>query len=179
MENNREGLLHRYFAGLAEDTFESQLGLVDPPLVDYVTDLLVRFVRSDGVFRLRSLAGRPLIEIVDMMREADQRIGEARREVYRHIGDFTLFWTGVYPERVSALNVVQSIDHLVDYREHGKRSYRMASQIQQHDEQEASSDLLQRLSEQYELCAYGLRQVREQWETRAGEGDGPQMLLWN
>ena len=22
----------------------------------------------------------------------------ARREVHRHIGDFTLFWTGVYPE---------------------------------------------------------------------------------
>ena len=33
-----------------------------------------------------------------MMVEAEARIGDARREVHRHIGDFTLFWTGIYPE---------------------------------------------------------------------------------
>ena len=37
------------------------------------------------------------------MAEAQQRIGMARREVHRHIGDFALFWTGLYPESLREL----------------------------------------------------------------------------
>ncbi len=35
--------LERFFSGLSEYVFHSQLGVVDTQLVDYVSDLLVRF----------------------------------------------------------------------------------------------------------------------------------------
>ena len=60
MKASRSSTLNRYFAGIAEYVFQSQLGVVDPPLVDYVSELLMRFVRSESVHKVRNLTGRPL-----------------------------------------------------------------------------------------------------------------------
>ena len=45
--------LRDFFAGMAEYTFETRLGIADPPLVDYIADLLTRFIRSDSLYPLR------------------------------------------------------------------------------------------------------------------------------
>src|SRR5688572_10418827 len=45
----RGGVLGRYFAGVCEYIFASRLGVADPPLVDYVSDLMLRFARLDTV----------------------------------------------------------------------------------------------------------------------------------
>ena len=55
--------LRRLFAGLAEDAFLTTLGIADPPLIDYVSELLTRFVHFDAVNRLRDPHGRPLTEV--------------------------------------------------------------------------------------------------------------------
>jgi len=162
--------LARYFAGLAENTFQSRLGIADPPLIDYLADMLVRFVRIDAVHKVRDLAGRRLNEVGEMLMEAEQRIGNARREVHRHIGDFTLFWTGVYPESLPKMR--SQLDHFIDYCEQGKRSYFIASTFRD-DEYATESDVLERLSQQFELCAFGLREVRREWEARDDEIVGP------
>ena len=62
--------LYRYFAGLTEFAFQAQLGIVDPPLVDYVSGLLVRFVRIDALHKIRNLSGRPMTEVAEMIIEA-------------------------------------------------------------------------------------------------------------
>ena len=46
--------LRRQFAALTEQTFQVDLGVVDPPLTDYLVELLIRFVRMDGIFRVRA-----------------------------------------------------------------------------------------------------------------------------
>src|SRR3984957_20441275 len=99
--------LRRLFAGLTEQTFQSTLGVADPRLTDYLSELLSRFVHIDAIYRLAGTDGRRLEEVADMMIEAEELPpeGRTRREVHRHIGDFTLFWTGVYRE---ALNRLQS-----------------------------------------------------------------------
>ena len=90
-------------------------------------------------------------------------MGNARREVHRHIGDFTLFWAGVYPESLERRR--QTAEARAEtYAALGKRSYFIASTIETDDEADAPSDLLERLSQRFELCAYGLREVRRQWE---------------
>src|SRR5262249_6420334 len=106
----RGGVLARFFSGLCEYVFEGRLGLADPPLVDYLSGLMLRFARLDSVQRVRNLAGRPVVEVADMLSEAEGRIGLARRDVHRHIGDVTLFWTGVYPESLPALRSVEKKD---------------------------------------------------------------------
>ena len=91
-------LLERFFSGITEQTFQARLGVADPALVDYVVDLLMRFLKSDLVFGIRDANGQRLKDVAALMTEAQQRQGDARRQVYRHIGDFALFWAGVYPE---------------------------------------------------------------------------------
>jgi hypothetical protein len=99
-----------------------------------------------------------------MLTEAQQRVGSAKREIHRHIGDFTLFWTGVYPEALMRLRSTDRRDYLVDYCEQGKRAYHIASTIPAEDH--AENDVLERLSHDFEVCVQGLGEVRREWERR-------------
>jgi hypothetical protein len=88
--------------------------------------------------------------------------GRTRREYYRHIGDFALFWTGVFPEGVNRSRRYCK-DHLVDYTIQGKRGYLITSRMDE-EAHRTDADLFRRLSEQFEICALGLREVRREWE---------------
>src|SRR5436190_14308750 len=164
-EPTAEHPLRRMFAGLAEHAFFSRLGVADPPLIDYLSALLSRFVHVDAVFRLRSAEGRPLTELVEMVLDAGQLPGgKTRREYYRHIGDFALFWTGLYPEALDRQRRRACKDAVVSYTAQGKRGYLITSRLEEQEHHDAEADLFRRLSEQFELCAVGLRKVREEWE---------------
>ena len=176
MKATHSSTLHRYFAGIAEYVFQSQLGVADPPLVDYVSRLLIRFVRSDSLHKVRSLTGRPLTEVAEMLVEANARVGTARRSVHRHIGDFTLFWAGVYPEALREMQGPAKKDHFIDYCSQGKRAYFIASTIQVEEGNEAPAPVLETLSQQFELCAYGLREIRREWERR-DDDEMPVLLI--
>ena len=96
--------LHRLFRGLTEYAFMNELGIGDPSLVGYVAELLASFVPSQGVWRLRDAQGRQLSQVTAMIAEAEAADDAARRrECHRHVGDYTLFWTGVYPEALGKL----------------------------------------------------------------------------
>ncbi len=157
--------LRRMFAGVTEHTFQSQFGVADPSLIDYLSALLSRFIHADAIYRLRDAAGRRLEQVVDMALEAAQLPPEGRtaREVHRHIGDFALFWTGVYPEALQRLRSPACKDYFVDYCAQGKRSYYIASTYEGEGERDVAV-VLRRLSDEFELCAYGLREVRREWE---------------
>ena len=157
--------LRRFFIALTEQTFISTLGVGDPKLTGYLADLLVRFVHVDAIWKLRSAHDKPLAEVAEMMVEADSegRSAGSTREIHRHIGDFTLFWTGTYPEALRQLRAPLTKDHLIDYPRQGKRSYWIASQYDDEPYREEAA-VLRRLSEHFELCANGLSQVRREWE---------------
>jgi hypothetical protein len=174
----RRNSLQQFFTGIAEQTFQTRLGVCDPPLIDYIAELLVRFVRADSVFSLRDLAGQRLDQVSTMLMEAQARLGKPRRDAHRHIGDFTLFWTGVYPEALKRLQHQHTADHLLAYRREGKRSYYIASTIPD-PENDPQSDVLERLSHDFELCEYGLREVRREWERRDPDGGQLHNLLIN
>ena len=157
--------LRRFFAGFTEQTFINTLGVGDPRLIGYLSELLSRFLHMAAIYRLRNSQGKRLEEVVEMVIEAEGLPPEGctRREVHRHIGDFTLFWTGVYPEALGRLRSALSKDHFIDYCEQGKRSYYIASTFAD-DPYREEAPVLRRLSEEFELCAYGLSQVRREWE---------------
>jgi hypothetical protein len=171
---NSDHPLRRLFAGLTEQTFSTTLGVADPPLVDYLSLLLSRFVHVDFVNRLRDAQGKQLHEVVDMLLEAESlpAEGRTRREYHRHIGDVTLFWTGVYPEMLKRLRSALSKDSFIDYCAQGKRSYYIASTFAD-DAYREEAPVLRRLSEEFELCAYGLSQVRREWEQLKPSGPRP------
>ena len=171
---SRSELLRRFFAGLTEYTFTTRLGVADPPLVDYLAEMLVHFVRTDAIYGVRTPTGQRLSQVADMLAEAQARQGAARRRVHRHIGDYTLFWTGLYPE-ISKRQREGKKDSLLDYQDQGKRNYLLASRLPA-DKKSVPDHVLERLSQHFDLCVYGLGEIRKQWEERDAEGDAPLLL---
>jgi hypothetical protein len=151
------------FCGVAENTFVTEIGLADPRVIDYISELMLRFVHLDVVHRLRSVDGRPLTEVAEMMMEAEEipASGRTRREYYRHIGDYTLFWTGLFPEAIKKRLAGYSRDALIDYTSQGKRYYKLAGEYTS-DPYREEAEVLTRLSDEYELCAAGLNRVRQE-----------------
>lgn len=177
--DNADHPLRRLFAGLTEQTFVATIGIGDPPLIDYLALLLARFLHMDALYRLHTAQGRRLEEVADMMLEAEAfpPEGRTRREIFRHIGDFTLFWTGVYPEMLPRLRSALRKDHVLDYTQQGKRGYRIASSYDAEPYKEEAT-VLRRLSDEFEICAYGLNQVRREWERmQPGAADATRQRL--
>lgn len=155
--------LRRLFAGVTEQTFMTELGIADTRLVDYLSLLLSRFVHVDAIYRLRDAQGKQLEDVVEMLFEAESLPpeGRTRREYFRHIGDFTLFWTGVFPNALERLRSALRKDYFIDYTQQGKRSYFIASTFDGEPYQE-EAPVLRRLSQHFEICAFGLNRVREE-----------------
>jgi hypothetical protein len=154
--------IDRFFRGLTEHAFHARLGIVDPPLVDYVSLLLVRFIRNDHLRPLPAAGAAGIEGFATILSAVQQAPAEAAVEEYRHIGDYTLFWSGLYPEAVQRLQHAAGQDHLLDYRAAGKKAYWIASKLEPDDAAE-ERDLLARLSHDYDLCVEGLAEVRRVW----------------
>ncbi len=157
-----DDVLRRLFAGVTEQTFETELGIADPPLVEYLVELLLRFLRQDSIYGIRDTTGHRLTEVVDMVYEAEHRQARPRRAIHRHVGDFTLFFLGLYPEHLPRLQAADRKDHLLDYTRQGKQSYRIAASYADDDESREEAPVLRHLSEEFELCSEGLHRVRRE-----------------
>ena len=105
----------------------------------YISQMLVRFVRNDAIYGLRTPRGERLSAVADMLQEAQARKGSARRRIHRHIGDYTLFWSGVYPEIADRMRGADARDSLLNYLDQGKRNYYIASTLPPKSRNTASS----------------------------------------
>ncbi len=158
--------LRRLFSGLVEQAFMVEVGLCDPKLTDYLAGLLAEFVHVDQIFRLRTINDEVIRDVARMEAEAALGPGvtdqERRRLLNRYIGDFTLFWTGVYPESLRPRRAY-GVDRLAAYVAAGKRSYGIASELTGAAD-EPPAEVLAQLSDQFEYCVHGLHLVRVGWE---------------
>ena len=167
--NNR---LRHFLAGVSEHVFQTRLGVVDPQLTDYITDMLIRFMRSDHLHRILRRRDSELDDMARLLLEAEQRQQQDRREMHRQIGDMALFWTGIFPESLEENTRQQpESNRFGDYCWQGKRAYLIASRLQSSDTQTAPGAVLERLADQFEMCALGLKTIRQQWK-EPGEASG-------
>lgn len=159
--------LRLLFGTLVGRTFREVLSFSDERVTSYLANLLAEFVHVDNIYKIRDAKGRPLEEVAEMLMEGDVRLRATsfsrEREVHKHIGDFTLFWTGVYPEALRFLRAPTRKDHLIDYVSRGKESYFVASTFDYGPYKE-ETPVLRKLSANFELCMYGLNLVRQRWE---------------
>lgn len=122
--------LRRFFEHAMRATFRD-LALHDETASAYLADLLARFARTEALYR-EGVTVRRLETVVDMLLDIQGAWDEGPRafnpdrevDVRRHIGDYTLFMTGVFPERVER---VASRGY---YITEGKRAYRF---VWEHD----------------------------------------------
>jgi hypothetical protein len=139
--------------------------LDDPQISDYIGDLLVNFTHVENLYRLRNSKGRRLEDVAEML-IASNPLLEGRsfgyeREVRKHIGDYTLFLTGLFPEYVAKLNRKPfRMDSLIDYLKACKEGYRVVAAFDQFEYRDVAP-LFRKLSEKFELCVYGLNLIKD------------------
>ncbi|HUK55241.1 MAG TPA: hypothetical protein VLY20_01120 [Nitrospiria bacterium] len=158
--------LRQLLTDLTERTFSQKLRWPDPPVVHYVSNLLLDFTHVDHLYRIRNAKGKRLEEVAGMLLEADLLLNagsfEREREVHRHIGDFTLFMVGIFPEFLKRIKIRQWIhqpDFLIDYIKVGKHSYRNVSEFN-YGEYKQFVPLFRKLSDNFELCVIGLGYIK-------------------
>ena len=167
-QQSRYSSLRRLFGSLVERTFLQKLGVYEPDVADYVADVMTDFAHVKQIYKIKDLEGRPLEEVADMLMQADIRLQansfHREREVHKHIGDFTLFWAGVYPEALGRLQAQSRKDSLLDYVQQGKNSYAIAASFD-YGEYRSQATVLKKLSQEFELCLYGLHIVRKEMDS--------------
>ena len=151
--------LRQFFDRAIRASFRD-LSFRDDPAADYLSDLLTRFARTENLFPRGHTLPR-LETVVDMMLEVqnvwreDTRWWRPEHEVLirRHIGDYTMFMTGVFRERV------ERVASTGLYVAQGKRAYEFVSE---HDRASARREapIFRRLADRFESYARALDYAR-------------------
>ncbi len=164
---NGEHPIRRFFAEALHDSMRVQLGLRNEDVEEYLCDLLMHFLHDDEIYGIRDASGRRVDSVVDMVVEGDVRLNAnsfgREREVHKHIGDFLLFWSGVFPEFLKQIRSPTGKDALLDPIGQGRLSYYVASTFDYGDyAQEAP--VLRKLSGEFEAYMLGLSLMRSQFQ---------------
>lgn len=157
--------LQDLFQGLVGRHYAHEIGIRDPQVVAYVSHLLAEFCEADQLFKIHNAAERPLEDMGEMLLESDPVYGPAtsfdrERQVRKHIGDYALFFTGMFPESINRFRLRrQRMENFVDWMKAGKESYYIVSKFE-HFEYAKVAPLFGVLAKNFEGCVYGLNMVK-------------------
>ncbi len=157
--------LQQLFVELVGRHYAEEIGLRDPQIVNYVAHLMAEFCDVEELFRVRNTEGRPLTDVGEMLVESNPVFGPApsfdrERQVRKHIGDYTLFFTGMFPESINHFRLRRNrTENFVDWIRAGKESYYIVSKFE-HFEYAKVAPLFANLSQNFEQCVYGLNLVK-------------------
>ena len=101
----QEHMLRSLFHELVGDCYSQGAGVDDAEISTYVADLLTDFTENERIYSLRDEIGRPLRDLDAMLLAADPVNGtaasfDAERSARKQIGDYALFFAGMYPEAI-------------------------------------------------------------------------------
>ena len=160
--------LRGLFDELLTRNFEESLRLSDREIISYMADLLTEFSRVEQVYAIRDASGKSLEDVGEMLLASNPLFEAAsfdrEREVRKHIGDYTLFFAGLFPEAVNRWRLRrQRLDSLIDYVRTGKESYFIVSEFNLFEYKD-SAPLFKKMSDQFEYCVFGLNLVKRNLE---------------
>jgi hypothetical protein len=159
--------LRQFFTEMVGRHYAEEIGIRDPQLIGYVAHLLTEFCDAEQLFKVHDAANRPIDDVGGMLLESDPVYGPApsfdrERQVRKHIGDFTLFFTGMFPESLNHYRLRrQRMESFVDWMKAGKESYYIVSKFE-HFEYAKVAPLFANLSRNFEQCVYGLNRVKNE-----------------
>jgi hypothetical protein len=159
--------LQKLFLELVGRHYAEEIGIRDSEVVGYVAHLLAEFCEAEQLFKIQSAAGQPLTDVGSMLLESNPVYGPApsfdrERQVRKHIGDYTLFFTGMFPESLNHLRLRRDrLESMVDWIKAGKESYYVVSKFDCFEYTKVAP-MFGRLANHFEQCVYGLNCVKNE-----------------
>jgi hypothetical protein len=160
--------LQQFFQEVVERNYD-ELGIRNFEVQSYVANLLTEFCEGESLYKIRNADGRQLSDVGEMLLQADPVYGPApsfdhERQVRKHIGDYSLFFTGMFPESLNHSRLRRMrLENLIDIMRAGKESYFIVSKFE-HFEYAKVAPLFRRMSQEFEKLVYGLNQVKNDLE---------------
>jgi len=157
--------LRQLFMELVTRHFDYEIGLRDPEVKTYVANMLTEFCDTRQLYQLRNSEGRELRDVGEMLLESDPVYGDApsfdrERQVRKHIGDYTLFFTGMFPESINHLRLRRNrLESFVDWMKAGKESYYIVSKFEEFEYKKVAPTFA-KLACEFESCVFGLNMVK-------------------
>jgi hypothetical protein len=159
--------LQQLFIELVGRHYAEEIGIRDPQIVNYVAHLLADFCEVEQLFKILSISGKALTDVGEMLVESNPVFGPApsfdrERQVRKHIGDYTLFFTGMFPESINQFRLRRNrLEGFIDWMKAGKESYYIVSKFE-HFEYAKVAPLFASLSTHFEQCVFGLNRVKNE-----------------
>jgi len=169
LSSRGEHSLRQFFENLVWQHFTEDVRLEEPSITQYVSDLLSSFAHIKNLYQIRNAYGKQLDDVGEMLVESNPMLEatsfDRERAVRKHVGDYTLFMTGLFPESVAKSNQAKRrrLNAYIDFVQAGKESYAIVSSFDQF-EYRGEAPLFRRLSENFELCVVGLNLVKQDLE---------------
>ena len=156
--------IQRFFKEVVERNYD-EVGVRNTEVQAYVSNLLAEFCEAENLYKVKDADGRPLFDLGEMILESDPIYGPApsfdrERQVRKHIGDYALFFTGMFPESLNACRLRRSrTEGLMDFVKAGKESYFIVSKFE-YFEYTKVAPLFRKMSAEFEQLVYGLNHVK-------------------
>lgn len=148
-------------------------GLDEPATVDYVSDLLTRFARTEALYPLRDDEERPLTTLVQFLvaqRAAQEEDRIHKIMVVRHLAEYTLFMSGFFRDRLRARG------QLSYYADHGRTAFGQSADFEKNT---GKARTYWRLQQNFARVAEALDEIRRgQLPLSPDTFDQPLTALW-
>jgi hypothetical protein len=164
-----------YFYVLIRHAFR-QAGIADRAVADYVAEMLTEFARTDRSKCLtpgQEHASEYVFEMLAALRSADERNAFVIRT---HIGNYSLFVSGVFPERIRFREEARGFPGLKYYEDMGRAQYRAASDHRLAQRYELGG-IFAVLAEKFGTTRLALNDVADRLFAMGDGGNGLESLL--
>jgi len=104
-----------------------ELGVDDRSVTDYCAAMVLAFGRGDRAYRIGEHDENRYAYLVDLVEEAGRADGERQFRVRMHLGNFSLWLTGIFPDYIAARRARKGGPPLPYYEALGRSGYLLAS----------------------------------------------------
>jgi len=118
--------MHLYFYILVRNVFRGS-GLPEREVADYVAEVLAEFSQTHRTQMRVSAQGKPMDYFVDMLAALKTADDLTSFFIRAHMGNYSLFLSGVFPDRIRMRSERKGAPDIRYYEEIGRSSFRAAS----------------------------------------------------
>lgn len=139
-----------------------EMNVDDRSLADYIASLLAHFARTENILRINELPDENLRYVTDMLIRMEKCTPEQAFAIQVHIGNLTLYLTGVFPENIELRTKRKGAPSLDFYERIGASQYALVSK-HQIARKNHLDHVYQRLSGDFPRFRAALNQVSERF----------------
>lgn len=166
---------HFYFYILVRQVFQRS-GLTDRRVADYVAAMLSELVRAEQGKCQVPGREQPLEYFFEMLAALQTADDQTSFQMRVHVGNYSLFLSGVFPERIRTRAERRGFPDLKYYETLGRTQFRVASDHRLAQRYELA-DILNTLSERFETSRQALNDMSERLLVMTGADYSLEKLL--